>query len=263
MSTVTQRGESVIDLRVERTAPAPGPVPNWLFREVHRPGAFLFPLRLFIAIGWLRSFAEHLGDARWMGGAAVGDFVESQTSAGAIVFPGYEWLVSSVIGPAGGLVGWLVMLLQLGIGLAILTGSFANLAFLVGIVLNINFMLAGEVNPSAFYILIQSVLFVTGAGAVFGFDGHRSSHLGRSILLVARPDTRGMSAEDRWAISSLAVLAATVAWLGFTHVHDFSPTGVGDPGLVLGTVMALATLLLVILRLRMVDVRKLARRRIT
>lgn len=257
MPAVTQADRSVIDLRGPRSAPPPAPSRNWLLTELQRPAAFMFPLRLFISIGWLRSVAEKLGDSAWTRGRAVGDFLDVQAASGAIVFPGYEWLAEHVLGPAGGWVGWLVILLQLGVGLAILTGWYTNLALLVGVVMNINFMLAGAVNPSAFYIVIQAALFAAGAGAVIGVDGRSAG--AHSILLVAHPDTRRVTEEDRWAVMGLIVLAASVSWLGFAHVRDFSPTGITDPGLVLGTVMGIATLFLLILRLRMIDTRRLAR----
>jgi len=253
----TRPVDSVIDLRATQRAKVEAwhlVLFHWLLREIHQPAAFLFPLRIFIGVGWMRSFAEKFTDPAWLGGRAVGNFLGDQTVNGAVPIPQYDWLIDAVLSPAGPVIGWLVMLLQLVIGLAIISGTDTNLAFLIGIVMNVNFMLAGEINPSAFYIVIQTVLFVMGAGGVIGFDSVLAKQRPTpSLLIVARPDPRETSERDRTAIDVLALLAGLMSWLGFAHVNDFSPTGITDPGLVLGTVMAVTTFSLLILRLRLVD----------
>jgi len=145
------------------------------------------------------------------------------------------------------------MVLQLVVGLAVITGTYTNLALLIGSAMNVNFILAGQLNPSAFYIVIQTVLFVTGAGAIVGSDGNRARRPGKapSILLVAQPGVRRTSNSDKKAVTGLAALAGALSWIGFAHATNFSPSGIGDPALVLGTVMGLGALSLIILRFRM------------
>ena len=144
------------------------------------------------------------------------------------------------------------MALQLMVGLGIITGTYTNLTLLIGSAMNANFILAGQISPSAFYIVIQTVLFVTGAGAILRSDGNRTRRPETvpSILLVAHPDMRRASNADKLAVAGLAGLALLLSWFGFAHVTDWSPTGVGDPALVFGTVMGLSSLSLIILRLR-------------
>ena len=62
------------------------------------------------------------------------------------------------------------MIGQLLTGIAIGLGLFTNLALLGGLFMNLNFLLIGRVNPSAFYIVIQTVLFVGDAGMILGLD---------------------------------------------------------------------------------------------
>jgi thiosulfate dehydrogenase (quinone) large subunit len=224
-----------------------------LIRELRHPAVFMFPLRLFIGIGWLRAFGEKVISADWFDGQAVGSFLDSKTASGAVAFPVYEQLMESVLRPGSRWIGWLIMVLQLVVGLAVITGTYTNLALLIGSAMNVNFILAGQLNPSAFYIVIQTVLFVTGAGAIVGSDGNRARRPDKapSILLVAHPDVRRTSNADKMAVTGLAAFAGALSWTGFAHTTDFSPSGIGDPALVLGTVMGLGALSLIILRFRM------------
>jgi thiosulfate dehydrogenase [quinone] large subunit len=228
---------------------------RFLMRELGHSAAFLFPLRLFIGIGWLRAFAEKVIAPGWFDGGAVGAFLDSQVASDAVVFPLYGEMIESILRPGSRWIGWVVMALQLVVGLGILFGTFTNLALLIGIVLNANFMLAGEVAPSAFYIVIQTVLFVTGAGAILGADGKRARRPGKapSILLVAQPDMGHASNRDKTAVIGLAVLAVAQSWFGFAYVTDLTPTGIFDPALVFGTVMGLGALSLLILRFQFSD----------
>ncbi len=59
---------------------------------------------------------------------------------------------------------------QLLVGAAILLGLFTNAALLGGLFMNLNFILAGAPNPSAFYFVIQVALFIGGTGAIIGLD---------------------------------------------------------------------------------------------
>jgi uncharacterized membrane protein YphA (DoxX/SURF4 family) len=265
--TLDRVERSVIDLRGEQPVPtrakySPRSILAWLISEIHKPASYLFPLRVFMGVGWLRSALEKFADPTWLRGEAVGDFLSTQTSSQAVAVPIYDWLIGSILQPASPVVGWLVMLLQVGIGLAILFGTYTNLALVIGVALNVNFMLAGEINPSAFYIVIQTVLFVTGAGAVLGFDQLLAKRrLVPSILMVAKPEPGASGRTDRQVVLLLAINTALMSLIGYGNVTDFSPTGIDDPALVLGTVMAVATFSLLILRLRMIDVRRFTPRR--
>jgi thiosulfate dehydrogenase [quinone] large subunit len=240
---ITDQGSKSIVMRVKRS----------VIRELRHPAAFLFPLRLFIGIGWLRAFAEKVITNAWFDGEAVGAFLDSQVAANAVAFPLYGQLIEVFFRPGSRWIGWLVMALQLLVGLAILSGTYTNLALQMGIAMNANFLSAGRISPSAFYIVIQTVLFVTGAGAILGTDGNRARRPRRapSILLVAHPNMRGASNWDKMAVIGLAALAAALSWFGFAYSTDFSPSGVGDPSLVFGTVMGLGALSLTILRFRL------------
>jgi thiosulfate dehydrogenase [quinone] large subunit len=261
----TETLETVIDLREEvpQEGMSPGSpdetpqsivgrIKGSVTRELRHPAAFLFPLRLFIGIGWLRAFAEKVISSEWFDGEAVGAFLDTSMAIDSMAFPLYGQLIETVLRPGSRWIGLVVMGLQFLIGLAILIGTYTNLALLIGVGLNVNFILAGRIAPSAFYIVIQTALFVTGAGGILGLDGVRArSGRASSILLVAHPDLRYASRWDKAAVIGLVVVAAGLSWFGFAHATDLSPSGVFDPALVLGTVMGLGALSLIILRIRL------------
>ena len=65
---------------------------------------------------------------------------------------------------------WLVAIGQFAAGLAIFTGTLTSAALISAVFLNINFMLAGRVNPSAFYLMMELVLLQSKAGQLWGLD---------------------------------------------------------------------------------------------
>ncbi|HUP18086.1 MAG TPA: hypothetical protein VM848_18805 [Acidimicrobiia bacterium] len=224
---------------------------TWLSlqREARRPTAYLVPLRWFIGIGWLRASAEKLVDPTWHNGEAIRAFVENAARPGA--FPEFETFLHSIVEPAAPVIAWVVVALQLYCGAGILLGRSTNAALLTGIGMNLTFMLAGVPNPSAFYVLIQLILFSAGAGAIMGFDG-RATAPNRSLLIAARADNTASRPNDRWWLGGLASVLLAVSAYSFGHGRDFSPAGsINDPALVLGTVAALGGLIFFIRALRL------------
>lgn len=220
-----------------------------LQHEARRANAYLVPLRWFIGIGWLRATAEKLVDPAWHNGEALRVFIETFTRPTA--FPEFETVLRTVVEPAAPLVSWLVVALQLYCGAGILLGRSTNAALLTGIGMNLTFMLAGVPNPSAFYILIQLILFTGGAGAIMGFDG-RASAPDRSLLIAARAGHGSPNPTDRWWLGGLASALLVISAYAFAHGTNFSPAGsVEDPALVLGTVAGLGGLIFFVSALRL------------
>lgn len=222
-----------------------------VLRELVKPNAYLLPLRLFIGIGWIRASLEKVIEPGWTDGAALREFLREQMANGEIVFPFYQSIVDNLIEPNAAAVGWLVMVGQMLVGLAILTGTFTNIALLLGLVMNVNFILSGRVNPSAFYIVIQTVLFVSMNGAILGIDARLSKRIPYGIL-VAQPDFEHNSRiiESR-SFVAIAVVSGIVALYSLLHVTDLSPNAVDDPAMVLFVLASLGGLSAIITYLRL------------
>lgn len=220
-----------------------------LRREATKANAYLVPLRWFLGVAWLRSAADKLLDPAWHSGDVLREFLATTGLRGASSFPELATLIEEVIEPSAPLVAGVVLALQLLFGAGILLGCFTNLALLGGITVNVAFMLAGAPNPSAFYVLIQIVLFTSNAGAIVGIDGW-SGVRRRSILVAASPDS-SVDQRDRWSLRALSALLMLLSGFAFTHGSDFSPAGsVTDPALVLGFISVMGALMVLLGSLR-------------
>ncbi len=208
--------------------------------ELSSDRIYLVPLRPFIGIGWLRAFAEKATDPGWRAGTGVSNFLRHQVGEEQVVFPAYRWLITEMFLPHTTALGWIIMVGQLLAGLAILFGVFSNAALLGGLFMNLNFLSAGAVEPSAFYIPIQGLLFLMGAGAVMGVD----AWLSRTVhhpLLVAQPVSRRRWPPRARVARAFILLALLVAEYGFVHITDWSPRGsVRDPAVVLVVLASLS-----------------------
>jgi thiosulfate dehydrogenase (quinone) large subunit len=210
-------------------------------QELSKDGAYLLPLRLFIGMGWLRASAEKIPDPGWYDGTALTAFLEEGLAGGHIVFPFYRALITDVFLPNAGALGVVVMIGELLAGAAILVGMFTNAALLGGMFMNLNFILAGAPDPSAFYFLIQVALFVGGIGAIAGAD----ALLGRRVknpLLVAqnRTPVRRFRTRER-VFLGLAALWLGLAAYALAHVSTLDPgRSVEDPAMILGVLFGLS-----------------------
>ena len=120
-------------------------------------GALLLPLRLFLAAGWLRAGVEKVIDPNWWTGEALDRFLVEQETA---MLPLFRWFSDLLIEPLVVPVAWLVVSVQLTIGLGLLFGRFPRRALWAGVLLNLCFTMAGRVNPSAFYLVMELALLV-------------------------------------------------------------------------------------------------------
>ena len=218
--------------------------PQWaaqLRQTVSEDGAYLVPLRLFIGLGWLRACAEKVLDPGWRDGASLAAFLSHHLSAGEVAFPWYETLIAQVFLPHAAPLALLILLGQLLAGVAIAVGGLTNAALLGGLFMNLNFLLAGAANPSAFYIVIQVALLLTNAGAVLGLDAGLAKTI-HNPLLVAQPIAERR--RRRWRVPMLPIGAISLitAVYALAHVTDWSPAGsVEDPAMIMA-ILALLSL---------------------
>ena len=117
--------------------------------------AWVVLTQLFIGLGWLRAVTEKLIDPAWWNGAAIHAFVEDHEG---LAVGWYQPFVDTVVSPRALLVALVVMAAQLVAGLSLVTGRKAAVGVGVGMFLNLHFLAAGAVDPSAFYLLAQGAL---------------------------------------------------------------------------------------------------------
>jgi thiosulfate dehydrogenase [quinone] large subunit len=154
----------------------------------HRAGVVLLPLRLFLAAGWLRAAAEKLIDPQWWTGDKLRTFVTKQHDDALLFF---RPVMDHVIAPGAQTVAIIVVLTQLGCGLAIAFGKPLRLALRWAVLLNVVFIMAGKVNPSAFYLVMEIVLLFAVADGTMGV---RPSSPSRKTIALAALSTGAAAA---------------------------------------------------------------------
>lgn len=199
--------------------------------ELQKENAFLLPIRLFIGLGWMRAFAEKLIDPAWLSGEMLTRFLADQLASDLVYFPFYTSLIENLFMPNVSILLWVVMIGQLLAGIGIMTGSLTRWALVGGLFMNFNFVLAGAVNPSAFYILIQITLLAGGAGKVFSVD----SLLPQYMPTLALPKLPKPKISFNHLMQSLLGMAASITFAGYAvfFIRDTSPHSVDDPAMLL------------------------------
>jgi len=201
--------------------------------ELHKPGAYLFPVRVFLAVGWLRACGEKLLDPWWLNGTKLTAFLTYQTATGTVVFPFYQQLIDTLLLPHVVALSWIVLVGQLLVGMGMAIGLCTRGALLGGLFMNANFLLAGRPDPNAFYLIIQAMLLLEKADRVLSLDNvwayiRKRGHLTQLKMLLARPLVgQVLSAGYTVGFAAIAVYA-------FVHITTFAPAAsVKDPAAVL------------------------------
>ena len=189
----------------EHADPSDRPIPK---RSV---AALLLPLRLFLAAGWLRAGVEKVIEPDWWTGDLLADFLSEQRTE---MLPFFRSFSDAFVAPFTGPVAWLVVEVQIAIGVCLLLGRYTKQALWAGVVLNLTFVMSGRVNPSAFYLVMEMVLLFA---------------LSRPV-----PDRTAIRRALLWSIPAVAVLP---------FARTIVPAEViDDPALMLSFVSGLAAI---------------------
>ena len=170
--------------------------------------ALLLPLRLFLATGWLRAGVEKVIEPSWWTGEALDGFLVEQETA---MLPFFRWFSDLLIAPLAVPVAWLVVAMQLTIGVCLLLGRFPRRALWAGVVLNLCFTMAGRVNPSAFYLVMELALLFGLSRPVSLTIAWRRATLWLVPALLVLPFARTL--EPAEAIEDPALMIAFVSGL--------------------------------------------------
>ena len=121
--------------------------------------------------GWLMNNMIAGSNADATTGASIMQLVSDHT-------PGwYAWFVDTIIVPNSLFFQKIIVLTELGLGLAFITGTFTFIAAIVSIGMNINFLLSTGLND--LWFLMSSVAMLGGSGRAFGVDHYLIPYLMR------------------------------------------------------------------------------------
>lgn len=120
----------------------------------HQP-AWAAVTEIFIGLGWLRAATAKSLDPRWWEGSAIQEFLIEHD---ATTLGWYRPFTELVVTPNARLFAALVLTLQLIAAVSLLSGRHRAIGLAAGVCMNLHFVAAGAVNPSAFYLLAQGAL---------------------------------------------------------------------------------------------------------
>lgn len=106
---------------------------------------------LFLGVGWLRAAIAKMGDAGWWSGAEINEFIATHQMETV----GWYGPITDFVASDTALWAAIVLALELAIGVALISSVQLGAGLFAGIFLNINFILVGSPNPSAFYLVLQ------------------------------------------------------------------------------------------------------------
>lgn len=169
----------------------------------HRTHTFwLLPLRLYVGAMWLIEGVKKVQEG-WLnpdnikivqvagtaGASSAGGAAEAVTSASqaagaagealaaagptpifAEPWPIYQWFTDTVITPNAFLFQSMVVLMEIGIGLALIAGLFTFFASLGSLFLTANFIASAMAGYDIFWYVFASIALMGGGGGAFGLD---------------------------------------------------------------------------------------------
>lgn len=176
--------------------------------------AWVMITRLFIGLGWTRAAVEKVIDSDWWSGSGILAFIAEQSSH---TLGWYRPVLDGMVAPNAVLFAVIVIIAQLAVAVSLLSGRAVGYGLLLGMFLNLNFLAAGAVNPSAFYLLSQGALALWLAEQA------------RSGKLITR------------TLSTIAVAAYVLGVMSLPYIGTLHPARVmADPGIMF-VVVALLT----------------------
>ncbi len=137
-----------------------------------KTGLALLPVRLLIGFYFLRfGYQKCTGD--FLAGKALTDSIHSWLPKTHPAF--YKEFLESTVLPHATTFAWLVAVGEFAVGLCLLLGLLARLSAFMGIVMNLNYVMAMGLAPLAFhanqlFVAGELAMIIGGAGRFLGFD---------------------------------------------------------------------------------------------
>lgn len=135
-------------------------------------------LRVWIGIEWIRAALEKIGSPAWTGakaGTGVTGFLKGAVAASQGAHPSVQGWYASFIShfalPNATLFSFAVTFGELLVGIALVLGCFTTFVALMGIVMNMAYLLAGTTSTNPNMVIWQMFLLIAGFNAAYyGLD---------------------------------------------------------------------------------------------
>ncbi len=147
-------------------------------------------------------------DDEWWTGHGLLGFLDEQA---AEMLPYFGPFSDGVIEPWAGGIAWLVLVAQLVVGGCLLSNRYVRPALWAAVILNVSFVMAGRVNPSAFYLVMEAALLLALSRPVSVPIAQRRAVLWVCVASLSLPFVRTLHPAE--AIDDPALMLAFVPML--------------------------------------------------
>ena len=160
---------------------------------------WLVPLRLFLGYAWLKEGLVKINEGWLTTAMLAGKAVDTTASASASesgekVFriisdhtpSWYAWIANTLVIPNGLFFQILIVLSEIGIGLALIAGAFTFIASLASLGLTLNFLLSTGLYETSWWYIPAAICMLAGAGRAFGADYYIMPYLMRQWRYLVR-----------------------------------------------------------------------------
>jgi NADH dehydrogenase len=171
---------------------------------------WLLPLRVWLGAMWLSSGLQKISEG-WFKYEMLGPGGSADATSSASVLslvsdhtPGwYAWVVNNVIYPNNMLFQRVIVITEIGLGLAFILGIFTFIAAIVSIGMNINFALSTGLPQTStglpdLWFIMASIAMFAGAGRVLGADHYLMPWLTHQVRYFQKNKAVGLFKGWRW-----------------------------------------------------------------
>ncbi|MDP4094147.1 MAG: FAD-dependent oxidoreductase [Bacillota bacterium] len=163
------------------------------------PAFWLVPIRLFLGYSWLVEGIGKINEG-WLktamlaGSATDVNSGASVTESGEKVFriitdvtpSWYAWIANHIVIPNGLIFQILIVITEIGLGLAFISGTFTFIAGIVSFLLTLNFSLSTGLYSYDWWYFPAALCMLGGAGRAFGIDHYLIPYLMRQWRYFVR-----------------------------------------------------------------------------
>ncbi len=169
--------------------------------------------QLFLGFGWLRAAVAHVIEPTWWNGVELTGFVNTHAGDSVDAYrPFVEELVMRFPSP----VSWGVLALEFVAAALLIINLRPDIGLTIGGFLNVQFILAGQVNPSVFYLVLALGLLLwhlerAATPKTSRRHGRRAAAIAVLALALFGPSIR--TVDPALAIEDPALVIVFLAWL--------------------------------------------------
>lgn len=160
---------------------------------------WLVPLRLLLGYFWLMEGIAKLNEG-WLNTPMLAGKAGDATTSASVSETGgkvfriiadhtpvwYAWIAENLVIPNAMLFQTFIVIAEIGIGLALISGTFTFLAGLMALGLNINFLLSTGLLETTWWYIPAAICMLGGAGRAFGVDHYLMPYLMRQWRYYTR-----------------------------------------------------------------------------